>query len=412
MKADIDRLMADRNLDALVIQGPDGLGAVNAPFNYFVKGEHLTGHVIQVRGRPARLLFGSMERQQAEATGLELLPMSTWDVPAIYKQFPGDRLAAAAELWRQIFGELGVTGRVGWYGVGEAGPFLALVEKLKSVVPGVQVVGEYERGVIDEARRTKDAEELAILADVGRRAAAVVGEVVGFLKRGRGVDNVLVGADGRPVTIGAVKQFLMRETERRGLEHPDRVIFAQGRDAGIPHSGGDDAAALKLGQTIVFDYFPRDRKTGYYHDMTRTFALGHADPAAQQTYDHVRAVFDQVMASLKVGERSRRYQDMTCELFAAQGHKTPDKHWPLEEGYCHSLGHGLGLQVHEPLAFSSFVDRGDVLEPGSVFTIEPGLYYPERGVGVRIEDTVAVMTDGTVKSLTPAPYDLVIPLQA
>jgi Xaa-Pro aminopeptidase len=63
------------------------------------------------------------------------------------------------------------------------------------------------------------------------------------------------------------------------------------------------------------------------------------------------------------------------------------------------------------MAFSSFVDRGDVLEPGSVFTIEPGLYYPDRKIGVRIEDTVAVMPDGTIRSLTPATYDLVIPLR-
>jgi Xaa-Pro aminopeptidase len=128
-------------------------------------------------------------------------------------------------------------------------------------------------------------------------------------------------------------------------------------------------------------------------------------------YDDVRAVFDLIMSSLKLGQRSRYYQDVTCAEFAKRGHKTPDKHWPLEEGYCHSLGHGLGLEVHEPMAFSSFVDRGDVLEPGSVFTIEPGLYYPDRKIGVRIEDTVAVMPDGTIRSLTPATYDLVIPLR-
>ena len=199
MKSDIDRLMAERNLDAIIVQGPDGLGAVNAPFNYLVKGEHLTGNVLKVQGRPAQLLFNAMERQQAEATGLDLVPMGRWDVPGIYKQFPGDRLAASVELWRQILGDLGVKGRIGWYGVGESGAFLALVEKLSSGLPGVTIVGEYEKGVIDEARRTKDEEEIGFLADVGRRASEVVAEVISFLKRGRDVDGVLVVEDGRPV---------------------------------------------------------------------------------------------------------------------------------------------------------------------------------------------------------------------
>jgi Xaa-Pro aminopeptidase len=304
-----------------------------------------------------------------------------------------------------------VRGRVGWYGVGESGAFLAMVERIKPIAPDVHVVGEYEKGVIDEARRTKDAEEIAMLADVGRRAAEIVRNVIAFIAAHRAVDEVVVDADKRPLKIGDVKALVRRELDRLALDHPEPVIFAQGRDAGIPHARGDDAAPLRVGETIVFDFFPRDRATGYYHDMTRTFCIGRATPDAQRVYDDVRAVFDLIMSSLKLGQRSRYYQDVTCAEFAKRGHKTPDKHWPLEEGYCHSLGHGLGLEVHEPMAFSSFVDRGDVLEPGSVFTIEPGLYYPDRKIGVRIEDTVAVMPDGTIRSLTPAPYDLVIPLR-
>ena len=410
MKSDIDRLMMARGLDAIVVQGPDGLGAVNAPFNYLVKGQHLTGNVIKLRGRPPQLLFGSMERLQAEASGLDLVPMSKWNVPQIMKQHP-ERLGASVELWRQIFASLGVRGRVGWYGVGESGAFLALVERLKGVAPDVTIVGEYEKSVIDEARRTKDAEEIEMLADVGRRAAEIVRNVIAFIGAHRASDDVVVDADKRPVKIGDVKALIRRELDRLALDHPEPVIFAQGRDAGIPHANGDDAAPLRTGETIVFDFFPKDRRTGYYHDMTRTFCIGQATPDAQRVYDDVRAVFDLIMSSLTVGQRSRHYQDVTCEEFTRRGHKTPDKHWPLEEGYCHSLGHGLGLEVHEPLAFSSFVDRGDVLEPGSVFTIEPGLYYPDRRIGVRIEDTVAVMPDGTIRSLTPAPYDLIIPLR-
>jgi Xaa-Pro aminopeptidase len=408
MKSDIDRLMSDRNLDAIVIDGPDGLFAANAAWKYMTRGQDLTGRIIKLRGKPAQLIYGSMEKQQAEATKLDLVPMSRWDLPAILKKFPA-RLDASAETLRQIFTDLGVRGRVGWYGVVESGVFLALVEKLKSVVPDITVVGEFEKGVIDEARRTKDADEMEMLADVGRRACQVVQSVVDFIKQHRGVDGVVVDAKNKPVTIGDVKALIRREVDRLGMIQEENV-FSQGRDAGIGHARGDEASPLRLGESIVFDFFPADRHTGYCHDMTRTFAIGFARPDVQKLYDEVRAVFDLIMSSLKTGERSRHYQDVTCEEFARRGHKTIDKHWPLEEGYYHSLGHGIGLEVHEPLAFSSFVDRGDTLQPGSVFTIEPGLYYPDRGMGVRIEDTVAVMSDGSIKSLTPFPYDLVIPL--
>jgi Xaa-Pro aminopeptidase len=408
MKSDIDRLMAERNLDAIVIEGPDGLTSHNAAWNYVVRGQHLTGTVIKRRDEPAKLIFGSMEKLQAEATGLELVPNSKWNWPQIMKQHPNDLLGAAAELWRQRFADLGIRGRVGWYGTIESGVFLARVDKLRQTIPDVQIIGEFEKSVIDEARRTKDADEIAMLADVGRRAAEIVKNVIAFIGETRGVDQVVVDSNNRPVTIGDVKAFIRRELDRLELDHPEPVIFAQGRDAGIPHANGDDAAALRSGEPIVFDFFPRDRRSGYYHDMTRTLCIGHVPDELRKVYDDVRGIFDQVMSLLKAGERSRKYQDMTCEYFASRGYKTIDKHWPLEEGYCHSLGHGLGLEVHEPLAFSSFIDRGDTLQPGSVFTIEPGLYYPDRKIGVRIEDTVACMPDGSFKSLTPAPYDLLI----
>jgi Xaa-Pro aminopeptidase len=409
MKSDIDRLMSERNLDAIVVEGPDGLSACNAAWNYMVRGQHLTGRVIKRRGKPAQLIFGSMERLQAEQTGLELVPFSKWNYPEILKKFPTP-LEASAELWRQVFADLGIRGRVGWYGVVESGSFLARVQKLQQVAPDVTIVGEFDKGVIDEARRTKDADEIAIMADVGRRASEVVGAVVNYMKSHRGVDNVLVDAKGRPVTIGDVKALIRREIDARGLDHPEPVIFSQGRDSAIGHATGDEAAPIRLGESIVFDFFPRDRATGYYHDMTRTLCVGPVPDDLRKVYDDVRAVFDMVMRSLKVSEKSRKYQDMTCEEFARRGHKTIDKHWPLEEGYYHSLGHGIGLEVHEPLAFSSFLDRGDTLQPGSVFTVEPGLYYPDRRIGVRIEDTVAVMPDGKIRSLTPAPYDLMVSL--
>ena len=98
-------------------------------------------------------------------------------------------------------------------------------------------------------------------------------------------------------------------------------------------------------------------------------------------------------------------------LFEAQGHPTIRSHAGTQEGYVHSLGHGLGLDVHEQPWFSTFADTNDRLEPGSVFTIEPGLYYPDRGMGVRLENTYYVTKDGSIEILANYPMDLVLPVK-
>ncbi len=77
----------------------------------------------------------------------------------------------------------------------------------------------------------------------------------------------------------------------------------------------------------------------------------------------------------------------------------------------HSLGHGLGLEVHEGPSFRNLEGNEDLLQPGAVFTLEPGLYYPERGLGVRLEDTLWLRPDGQVETLVDYPLDLVLKVE-
>jgi Xaa-Pro aminopeptidase len=119
------------------------------------------------------------------------------------------------------------------------------------------------------------------------------------------------------------------------------------------------------------------------------------------------------MASLKAGEPTTRYQEQTCDLFESLGHKTTRQDSLIQAGYVHSLGHGLGLHVHEAPWFRNrvYATPRDVLQPGSVVTVEPGLYYPDQEMGVRLEDTVAVHADGRIEVLAEFPLDLVIPVR-
>jgi Xaa-Pro aminopeptidase len=409
MQSDLDRLMTERNLDAIVVEGPDGLGSANPAFNYFVRGAHLTGLVIKKRNEPAMLIHSDWEVLQAQETGLVCVSSSRWNLRDISARIP-DRLAARVELRRQMYADLGVSGRVGLYGTVQTGPFLALLRGLEAVMPGVTFVAEFDKDLISAARLTKDAHEVAVMREVGRKTCEVVQAAVDYITRGYADGEYVVDPTSqRHITIGDVRAVIDRELAARGLVG-EGTIFAQGRDAGLPHARGEDSMALQRGQAIVFDIFPKDA-SGYYHDMTRTFAIDYATPELQEAYDHVMGAFNEVVQEFELGAPTKPYQTMVCNYFEQRGHETIGSKYPIEEGYVHSLGHGLGLEVHEDFGFPSLADRGDVLVPGAVFSVEPGLYYPSKGYGVRIEDTYWCRPDGTFESLTEFPKDLVLTLK-
>ena len=165
---------------------------------------------------------------------------------------------------------------------------------------------------------------------------------------------------------------------------------------------------IELGKTIVFDIFPQEEVGGYFFDMTRTFVLGEASQEILDSYKTLEECHDTVSATLEMGEQASVYQTRACDFFEARGIETPRTDPNVRNGYVHSLGHGIGLNVHEKPTLSNFTGNEDVLAPGSIFTVEPGLYYPDKGYGMRIEDVFYVHEDGTVENLTDFPRGLVL----
>ena len=93
------------------------------------------------------------------------------------------------------------------------------------------------------------------------------------------------------------------------------------------------------------------------------------------------------------------------------GHPTILKTPETEEGYVHSLGHGVGLHIHERPFSGVTAAPDEILSPGTIITIEPGLYYPSRGMGVRLENTYWVRPDGAFETLVNPALDLVLPVK-
>lgn len=405
MRSDLDKLMQERGFDAIVVMGE---AKENHALNYLTRHAKITqGIVLKKRGELPVLICSAMERDEAAKSGLAVRSFTDFGLPLLIKE-TGSLFEAHLRMLAAILEHYGVSGVVSFYGLGDPGQSFVMLTRLGEMLPHVTITGETETTVFDAAYATKDAQEIEVLKSVASRTNAVMGEVVDFLRGCAVHDGRLYAQDGRPLTVGDVKRYLRMRLFHHGLEDNSETIFAIGRDAGVPHSRGEDTDVLELGKSIIFDLFPRDMESGYYHDMTRTFCLGYAPPEVQRTYDEVMRAFETVVGALKIGEQAAYYQDLACDVFEELGHKTPRSHPGTEEGYVHGVGHGLGLQIHARPRLG--VASQDVIEAGQVFTIEPGLYYPERGFGVRIEDTVYVDENGVIHSLTPFPKDLVIPV--
>jgi Xaa-Pro aminopeptidase len=224
-------------------------------------------------------------------------------------------------------------------------------------------------------------------------------------------DEVLLREDGAPLTVGDVHAKIRLWVAERGAELPEGFIFSVGRDAGLPHSSGNPEDLMRLGQTIVYDIYPAERGGGYFYDFTRTWSLGYATPEAEELYGQVKEIYDRLMDNFDLNASFKDYQRMTCEYFELKGHKSQlNTNAPLD-GYVHSLGHGVGLNIHERPGSHLTADDDNRLAPGVVITSEPGLYYPEKGMGFRIEDTIWVRPDGKMEILADYPYDFVLPMK-
>lgn len=412
MKSDLNHLMGKKGYDAILVTGS---GQHNPAMVYMTGGGHMTSaDLILVSGGEPVLFHNPMERDEAAATGLKTKNLVDYNWKELMKEADGDPIKAQALRYSQMFSDCGIEkGKIAVYGVGDIGTNFAVFSTIEVIMPEVKIIGEPARdSLMLEAMSTKGAEEIERIREMGRITTSVVGKVADYLISQPVKDETLMKTNGQPLTIGDVKRKINLWLAEEGVENPHGTIFAIGRDAGVPHSTGNPHDKIVLGKTIVFDIFPCEAGGGYHYDFTRTWCLGYAPDEVQALYEDVLEVYQTVMSELKVGEPFNNYQKRTCDLFEARGHQTINEDPSIQEGYVHSLGHGVGLYIHEAPWSGSGATEKDLLVPGSVMTIEPGLYYPSQGMGCRLEDTVMITATGEFAVFAEYPLDLVLPVKA
>jgi Xaa-Pro aminopeptidase len=409
MKSNLDQLMKERKLDAIFVTGR---AQHNPAMTYFTGTAHVTmaDLIVQVGKEPV-LFHRSMEREEAAATGLKTVDYVNYPLSDFMRKAKNDMLLAQVMQYEAMFADIGLkSGRIAIYGEVEIGLIFSLLNLLQKRNKKMEFVGYQQDDLMLKAMATKSADELEKIRAMGERTIGVVTRVKAFLTSHKVIDEVLVKDDGKPLTIGDVKSKINLWLAESGAENPETTIFAIGRDGGIPHSAGTPSDVIRLGTPIVFDIFPCEEGGGYFYDFTRTWCLGYAPENVVKVYNDVRKVYETLIGELELDMPFKHYQKRTCELFRELGHPTIEEKPKTEEGYVHSLGHGVGLHVHEMPFSGMYASDSETLAAGSVFTIEPGLYYPEKGLGVRIEDTYYADKDGSFHCFVPYPFDLVVPM--
>jgi Xaa-Pro aminopeptidase len=254
----------------------------------------------------------------------------------------------------------------------------------------------------DERRRVKNPFELAGIRRAQAAAEAGMAAAAGLIGRAVAGRDGVVRLDGRPLTSEQVKTAIAGAFLAHGA-NADEFVVSHGAQAAVGHHMG--AGEIRAGEPIVVDIWPRDNESACHADMTRTFVIGDVLDELGEWHRLCKQALDRALAEVRPGVTGRSLFDGTCEIFEAAGYptqRTKADGETLDRGFIHSLGHGVGLSVHEEPFLAIY--GHDPLVAGDVVAIEPGLYRPGFG-GLRLEDLVLVTDDGA-ENLTSFPYDL------
>ena len=306
----------------------------------------------------------SVQASDAACPGLR-----TWPVPASYDEALIDMLSSLAMPVK--------------LGIEAAHLTVARKEWLErtSTSRGLALTWTSTERVVEQSRLVKDASEIATMRDAAARLTGVAESAFRSIRS---------GVTEREVAGSIEMAMRAAGYERLAFD----TIVASGPNAALPHYRAG-TRILKPGDLVVLDF--GGVLDGYCSDLTRTVSVGAPTPDALRLHAAVRDAQRAAMEAVKPGVPATSVDGAARGLLESHG---------LGEAFGHGTGHGLGLDIHEeprvgpPRSHSASVQ----LEPGMVFTIEPGAYLPGMG-GVRIEDDVLVTEDGC-EVLTSVPREL------
>jgi Xaa-Pro aminopeptidase len=275
---------------------------------------------------------------------------------------------------------------------------VALADRLREA--GVRV--EVGANAVADRRRAKNPTEIAGIRRA-QRAAEEGMKAAEMLIRGADREGGRLQWDGEPLTAEAVRSAVRAACAAADAPTPPTIMVVSALSGG-GHDPG--AGPLPADLPISVDLWPRDELSGCWADMTRTFVNGTVTDEVAGLRDVVREALEAVRAAARPGIIGGELYDLAAEIVERAGYPTQRTRKPgeqLRHGFYFGLGHGVGLELHEPPRLG--LGSTDELVAGDVIAVEPGIEGLKGLGGVRLEDLLLITDDGC-ETLTRYPYDL------
>jgi len=205
MKSDLDRLMEEQGLDALLITGP---AQHNPPMVYMTGPIHMTsGDLIKKRGSDPVLFYNPMERDEAAKTGFQTKNLADYKFNELIKTTQGNILEATILRYEKMLTEYELSsGKIAIYGKMDVGSSYAIFSGLNAKLPDLEIIGQIGDSILLQAMSTKDEQEVNRIRAMGEITISVVGKVKDFLTAHKTKNSILVKSNGDPLTVGEVKK--------------------------------------------------------------------------------------------------------------------------------------------------------------------------------------------------------------
>lgn len=314
------------------------------------------------------LIVSSMEETRARyESACSIVTRISAGLPELLKKYPDPELAAA-HMIRNF-----------------AGPRLLIPPSMpvgfaRKLTEVAEVI--IDSGTIAGIRSIKTEDEIEKIRYVQKKNEIATRAAVDAIRKSEPDDRGILMLEDAPLTSERVRDIIHFALRPFNCEDIDTIVSC-GEASSMPHARG--TGPLYANQPIVMDVFPRSELTGYFADMTRTVSKGAPSDEIVRMYDAVQKAKELAVSMIRPGVTGASVYSAVVEFFRENGYETAGS-----SGFTHSLGHGVGLEIHEAPSLSP---SGGELKVGHVITLEPGLYYQGVG-GVRLEDMGVVTSDG------------------
>jgi len=345
-RSKLAKIMSERNIEAVILSPSMNMLYLTG-FNTF-PGERLLVSILDREGKVTFVVPKLYEQEVKEKAAFDRI--LAWDD----SQDPEKLLGECLDINSKSKPVIAVEDTM-WF---------ASFEKLFNTYKGASFAKASH--IVGELRKYKTEDELKYMRKASELAEKALEQVIPHIKAG--------------ITETELRDKLEAELRRQGLEGPSfETIIGSGPNSALPHYGAGDRK-LQDSDSLVIDF--GGLYGGYCSDMTRTFFIGKAPEEYKKVYETVREAQERAVKAVKPGIKASEIDAAARNYIEQMGYG---------EYFIHRTGHGIGMEVHEEPYITDSSDT--ILEPGMVFSIEPGIYLPEK-FGVRIEDLVCVTESG------------------